>query len=345
MANWSAIGALGEASKTAGTYFGVLAVEKTRSERLAQARAEKVADTADARKYQETTKEADRLQGIEDADAVREQGIEDALVLQKAANAESDRRKGVSAEIADRNLDEGETEEEWKPVSGQDIETDKDGNKYIMVTNGKTTEYQPIGMGGAARTNKLGEEEEDPVEFVPDADLKLNTDQAKTYGFYARGIGAQAEMEQLLKTSGLAEVSSDSAAVWRQLPMPQLIKGVFQGKESEAYENIVRRMYTAILRKDSGATLNDDEIEEMKSTYMIQAGNSPELIARKMDNLKRDVYNLGDQLPANAKAKADAQIAGRETKSYLGDPAPVSGSPSAALPQSAEDYMKSLGLE
>ena len=342
MANWSVIGALGEASKSAGNYFGVLSKEKLTSERLAEARANKVADTEDARAYQEQTAEANRVQGLEDQEAARLQSIEDNLVTTAASNAENDRRKNVTAEIADRDI--GENEEEWKPVPGQDIETDTDGNKHIMVTNGKTTEYHPIGMGGAARTNKLGEKEEDPVEFVPDADLKLNTDQAKTYGFYARGIGAQAEMEQLLKTAGLAEVSSDSAAVWRQLPMPQLIKGVFQGKESEAYENIVRRMYTAILRKDSGATLNDDEIAEMKSTYMIQAGNSPELIARKMDNLKRDVYNLGDQLPANAKAKADADLAGRETTSYLGDPEPVSGSPATALPQTADDYMKSLGL-
>ena len=87
--------------------------------------------------------------------------------------------------------------------------------------------------------------------------------------------------------------------------MPQLIKGVFQGETSELYENSVRKIYTAILRKDSGATLNDDEIAEMKATVMIQAGNSPELIAQKMDNLRRETESLGATLPSEARARAD----------------------------------------
>ena len=53
MSNWAAIGALGTAAEGAGNYFGIIAKEKIVSQRLAEARSNKLADTAEARKYSE----------------------------------------------------------------------------------------------------------------------------------------------------------------------------------------------------------------------------------------------------------------------------------------------------
>ena len=136
MANWSAIGALGEAAKASGDYFGVLAVEKTRTQRLAEARAEQLADAATARKeklfdidnardYQEGLSEAERLQGIEDDTAaeLRRAGIAAGTV--GAANREHDRRQGNKPPTI---------------VTAIDPIIDQNGTRHYMWSDG---EYRP----------------------------------------------------------------------------------------------------------------------------------------------------------------------------------------------------------
>lgn len=92
---WSALSALGEAAKGAGNYFGTLTSMKLKEERLAQARAEQVADRdegreyaegqlADKRAYSEKLTADDRTYKEEQDDLARKQNMSDWQTKQDA---------------------------------------------------------------------------------------------------------------------------------------------------------------------------------------------------------------------------------------------------------------------
>lgn len=150
MANWSAIGALGEASKSAGTYFGVLAVEKTKAQRLAEARAEDLAD-ADTERTQklEDTKSLRDHQGV-----VRQEGIDNALAVTAAGNAEWRERELLEEQGSIRSEgraqlreDELETETGDERV-GTGLEKGADGTMYAQyITDDGRTYMLPVENG------------------------------------------------------------------------------------------------------------------------------------------------------------------------------------------------------
>lgn len=330
MANWSALSALGAAATSGGNYFGILAAEKTRTDRLAQARAEELADRANDRAYEETIYERNQADGLATTIAAEQRSTAAEVAGEKRDGAEWDRRNEI-------------TEGQDKPTINSAIdpitdnrgvrwytyndgarrpEVDADGNEIIFA---KTKEAEPIPATGgdpenpgtpaitpdtptASGTDKGAALVDEPRTFTMEIEgLDLNSDEAKTYGFYRRALDGQAELDQLFSTFGEDAIGNQMAALWRDLPLPRIIKNPGQGKVSEAYENIVRRMYTAFLRKDSGATLNDDEIAEMRSSYLIEFGNSEELKRRKMFNLKVLTETTGRTLPERARLQAEAE--------------------------------------
>jgi len=142
MANWSAIGALGAASESAGNYFGVLAVEKTRTQRLAEARAEQLADadTARTQKLEDTESLRDH-QGV-----VRQEGIDNALEVTAAGNAEWRERERVKEQGSIRSeTREQLREDELVTETGDErvgtgLEKGADGTMYAqyITDDGRT---------------------------------------------------------------------------------------------------------------------------------------------------------------------------------------------------------------
>lgn len=265
MSNWAAIGALGTAAEGAGNYFGIIAKEKIVSQRLADARANKVADTEDAREYQEQTAETNRVQGLEDQEAAREQSIKDNLVTTAAANAENDRRKGVTAEIADRGGDEGE---KWTKVSNSDMKVDADGNEYILMDNGSgTTEYKQVGMGD--------------VPFVD----------AETEGGDKSEFEAKAAYQKSGAQAGLNDMYRAMEAGYDPTTLSSYIDGkvvksdelnFIASAEGQVYQRGATQLYENLLRRATGAAAPDTEVMRYYQMFVPKAGDSEEVAQAKM---------------------------------------------------------------
>lgn len=92
MSKWSTLRMIGEMAKGGGTYFGAVHAEARRNERLAQARAEKVADRDDARQYAEKTHQERLSEEAARRQVVRGEKLEDteAVLALKTAHAAPD---------------------------------------------------------------------------------------------------------------------------------------------------------------------------------------------------------------------------------------------------------------
>ena len=107
MSNWAAIGALGTAAEGAGNYFGIIAKEKIVSERLAEARANKLADVKEGREFAEgeRVKQEDR----------------DVVLTADAVKADDLRRGKINGEARTEGVynDEQEVIQDGKTWSGK----------------------------------------------------------------------------------------------------------------------------------------------------------------------------------------------------------------------------------
>ena len=116
MANWSGLAALGEMAKGAGKYYGTLSSEQRKNERLAQARAERVADRAEERGHQLEDRESNREWQIEQTDGSRDYAAE-KLAEERAYQAQQSKlERSQSMEDA-----------EMKHTNAMDLQRLKDG--------------------------------------------------------------------------------------------------------------------------------------------------------------------------------------------------------------------------
>ena len=127
MSKWSAMAALGEMAKGGGQYFGTLYSESVKSQRLAEARAERRADLAESRAFQRET--AATATATRREDVVTAAGVEEETYQGRRSDKVDD---AVSAAQAKQNFNE-ENPTHKGTVKG------KDGFLYTEDSNGNLT--------------------------------------------------------------------------------------------------------------------------------------------------------------------------------------------------------------
>lgn len=108
-----------------------------------------------------------------------------------------------------------------------------------------------------------------------------------------------------------------------------VLPNAMQSKDVQALENAKKMFGNAIARRESGATIKDDEMARYNATYFPVAGDSPDLLAQKKRNRDLAIANLNTE--------------GGRVKSQLKDrPAPGSPAPAAGGSGWTDDDEKRL---
>jgi hypothetical protein len=159
--------------------------------------------------------------------------------------------------------------------------------------------------------------------------------QGKASSFSSRMSDAH---KTLLETEDLINVPQLSTKQWaEQLPMVGPAAGAFFNKQLSATQQQVDRaqrgFVNALLRHDSGATINPDEFDNYKKEYFPATGDAPEVIADKRAAREAAILKMDEEAGAGGKAWSQnhpnkgGQIPATKSSKAVNVPAPSKKSP------------------
>jgi|TARA_B110000914_G_scaffold223220_1_gene238254 hypothetical protein len=341
MANWAAIGALGTAAEGAGNYFGQVHMERKKAERLAQVRAEKLADVKDNRAHtasllEDSNERADGLLEDKkeyDADILGDKHDREDFVYERGQDDKSDLRAEtrffdrldedeqrawdrmtleeqrdykIKREAADLKIDN----EQWSgqfwtadsgPDAGRIYKVLKDGSKvetpFEEMTDGERYESKVYMDAKAAKLKAAGE------------GLDLTESQSKVMIHFGNGAAAINDMNKALHLSS-GDAAGTKQSLIRQIGQSGVTTTWLESEEAQLYNQAAYVALEATLRHKSGAALKVEEIILEAKKYQIEVGNTPAMIAQKIESLHRAVYLMGDTLPQGARDMALNRMSG-----------------------------------
>lgn len=212
------------------------------------------------------------------------------LAAQAAAQAES-ARHNVATEGLARTAQE---QDAWAAVPDQ--------LGGVVMFNRKTGESRPMGP-----QNPSG----------PKAPVFKSEAQGKAYGYAGRLREARRQMEEAGYPEGFPG-RKDAAAMGAQTgPISSLVPQEAASEPGSRYYNAARNLVAALLRKESGAAISNDEWKQFTGLYVPMPWDSPEARANKLKFL-----DLAEQSLA-AEAGPSAAAALQEAKVLPTTPAPA----------------------
>lgn len=180
-----------------------------------------------------------------------------------------------------------------------------------MVDSGKLSLEQAYAMknrsGGGVQTPPSGYrfKADGTLEKIPGgpAEDKQTESQANSRLFGTRADEANGQINQLLDSQSYDPASLSST----KNNLPNWMGGnLIRSKEAQLYEQAKTNFLTAVLRKESGATIQPSEFETGNAQYFPMVGDSPEVIAQKRQNREtaiRLIQSAGgiknETIPAN----------------------------------------------
>ena len=128
-------------------------------------------------------------------------------------------------------------------------------------------------------------------EVVPEFEVKpivgtekvkdpFTGDQKKQAGFAVRMENAVAQLEEL-ENSGFNPVNITDMLISNFPLIPDAIERVFNSSKFKQYERAKIDFSTAQLRQETGAVINESEIDWIDRTYFPQFGDDPETLMNK----------------------------------------------------------------
>lgn len=156
---------------------------------------------------------------------------------------------------------------------------------------------------------------------LPYGDTKMTGDQSKAIAYYRRGYGANQALNDPKMTEALTQYTDTFAKNFGG------VGRMFQDSDFQVADRAAQEFLAAILRKDTGAQITNQEFELYGPMYLPQPGDKPELIKAKQ------------------KAREEALIA---IEMGLGTAAPLAGmvrqelTPSEASEMSDEQLLQLL---
>lgn len=106
------------------------------------------------------------------------------------------------------------------------------------------------------------------------------TEAEKTAALFGKRMEQSDTILQQLENDAEFDISSLSSSVQRSDKFPDR----FKSEKIKSYEQAQRNFINAVLRKESGASISPTEFDSAMKQYFPQDGDSPDLIAQKMEN-------------------------------------------------------------
>jgi hypothetical protein len=110
-------------------------------------------------------------------------------------------------------------------------------------------------------------------------------DQYKVGGFAKRAIMAEADLARLPKDVGTGEF-------WDTLQGSSIFPEGAKSENRKLFEQTQRNFISAVLRRESGAAISDQEMENESKKYFPQPGDGPQVLAQKARSRKQAIMNL-----------------------------------------------------
>jgi len=308
MANWSAIGALGEAAKASGDYFGVLAVEKTRTQRLAEARAEQLEDAATARTQQLEDIDARQKYDKTVYEGKREDTTKDEVAgeLRRAAIAAKTTERNNDAAKVEWNRQRGITSGEWSHSSGKtlvkgdirlEMFTNKDGEvMYREATRNAEGTVVPASSGevdSSLAVDSVDAQQKDSQSLAGFVDPDDSSKDITVFGG-TLALRKQTAKEALEEMDAILYDPDDpydmrsGKAGWDHVMVGGVTNSLASAK-GQKFTSAAGRVREAFLRTATGAAAPETEVGSYKAMYTPQWGDHPETVAMKMDASKRQI--------------------------------------------------------
>jgi hypothetical protein len=128
---------------------------------------------------------------------------------------------------------------------------------------------------------------------------KIKADQYKVGGFAKRALMAEQELAKLPEDVGTGSFS-DTIQGWGYFPE------AMKSEDRKLFDQTQRNFISAVLRRESGAAISDQEMENESKKYFPQPGDSQKVLTQKSRARQQAVNNLraeaGDAMEAIASA-------------------------------------------
>lgn len=270
MSKWSALAALGEIAKGGGNYYGQIATEKLRMQRLAEQRNYDENQRVQLQAEADARAEKQRVIDKEDAESARIAKQEDA---RSNIDYQIEQQVGANERKADLEAKRGESasgfREFYDEETGESVnfQETKDGRLFTEDTEGNRTYLRGEDLKGLSEKRK-----------VQEGSGKTTEGQRKTTGYLYRMNDASQELKYLLDNSDL-----DASKITTQLlnSNKMMVSNVARNPQERAYVAYMRDWVRSKLRKESGAVIGDQEAADEIKAYFPEVGDDAETIRIK----------------------------------------------------------------
>lgn len=153
------------------------------------------------------------------------------------------------------------------------------GQPYKATWNAETKQYERVG-GVKARTGMQLTTNPDGTVSLTEGPIsnrpKLTADEAKNAGFLERGVAANKVLEEL---------EGQGTSLWNKTIGNVPVFGNYaRSEDAQKYDQAKRDLVNAILRRESGAVISDEEFANAEQQYFPQPGDGPEVVEQKRKN-------------------------------------------------------------
>lgn len=107
----------------------------------------------------------------------------------------------------------------------------------------------------------------------------LSAEERKALGFAERTMSSSLTID---------EIGSQFAGAFSQLPLPNLLKGA----DRQRFEQAQRNFVNAVLRRESGAVISEEEFANARLQYFPQPGDKSDVLVQKKMNRDQVIKNL-----------------------------------------------------
>lgn len=122
----------------------------------------------------------------------------------------------------------------------------------------------------------------------------LNEDQGKSAGFALRAGESFKQLEGLNQSSAAGGIAANNAV--GALPgiggVVAMGSRAMQGENTHRVEQAQRNFINAVLRRESGASINEGEFNNARQQYFAQPGDTPQVAAQKRANMQQAIAAL-----------------------------------------------------
>lgn len=238
---------------------------------------------------------------------------------------------------------------EAPPEPGWRKATPEEAASYGAVggqINEATNEFKPINppSGMAMRTLPDGTAE---IVQGPGAASAFTEGQSKNVIYATRARDALATLEETGAEALTGRYDRAMGSIWNPLNWGGMGVGrSLQSPQFQVADQAGQNFLAAILRKDTGAAITAEEMEQYGVIFLPMPGNGPELLEAKRQAREQAVRAIeAGMSPGEIEAMGRALLQGGSPAAPVVSPPPAAAPATGAATMSDEDFLRSLGIE